>query len=321
MNVAEPALQAPVLTDAEHGRQLRRAVIASTIGTTIEWYDFFVYGTVTALVFAKLYFPRANPLVGTLEAFSVYAVGFFSRPIGAAIFGHWGDRLGRKSALIVTLMLMGIATFCVGLVPTYASIGIWGAVTLTTLRCLQGIGVGGIWGGSVLLSMEWTRTNKHRGFVASWPQFGVPCGLFLSNIVVLVRQQGDRTGVPHLGLAHSIPAVDRAGGHRLVDPPRHPRDAGVPQVAVRSGVWNTRRWRRCSAEQSKGSIPQRLRTRGRERPVLYLLGLRAVLWRAGRCTYRATCCCSRYWSARWSRSSRFRSPAICPIASAASAST
>lgn len=203
MNVAEPALQAPVLTDAEHGRQLRRAVIASTIGTTIEWYDFFVYGTVTALVFAKLYFPRANPLVGTLEAFSVYAVGFFSRPIGAVIFGHWGDRRGRKSALIVTLMLMGIATFLVGLVPTYAQVGIWGAVILTTLRCLQGIGVGGIWGGSVLLSMEWTRTNKHRGFVASWPQFGVPCGLFLSNIVVLAVSKA--TGPAFLTWGWRIP--------------------------------------------------------------------------------------------------------------------
>jgi metabolite-proton symporter len=183
---ATPAWQAPALTDAEHGRQLRRAVIASTIGTTIEWYDFFVYGTVTGLVFAKLYFPRSDPLVGTLEAFTIYAVGFVARPIGAAIFGHWGDRLGRKSALIATLMLMGIATFLVGLVPTYNSIGIWGAVILTALRFIQGVGVGGEWGGSVLMSMEWARSNNHRGFVASWPQFGVPSGLFLSNIVVLL---------------------------------------------------------------------------------------------------------------------------------------
>jgi metabolite-proton symporter len=183
---ATPAWQASALTDAEHGKQLRRAVIASTIGTTIEWYDFFVYGTVTGLVFAKLYFPRSDPLVGTLEAFTVYAVGFIARPIGAAIFGHWGDRLGRKSALIATLMLMGIATFLVGVVPTYDSIGIWGAVLLTALRFIQGVGVGGEWGGSVLMSMEWARSNKHRGFVASWPQFGVPSGLFLSNIAVLL---------------------------------------------------------------------------------------------------------------------------------------
>ena len=183
---ATPAWQASTLTDAEHGKQLRRAVIASTIGTTIEWYDFFVYGTVIGLVFAKLYFPRSDPLVGTLEAFTIYAVGFAARPVGAAIFGHWGDRLGRKSALIATLMLMGIATFLVGVVPTYDSIGIWGAVALTALRFIQGVGVGGEWGGSVLMSMEWARSSKHRGFVASWPQFGVPSGLFLSNIVVLL---------------------------------------------------------------------------------------------------------------------------------------
>jgi MFS family permease len=122
-------------------------VIASTVGTTIEWYDFFLYSTVTGLVFAKLYFPRSDALVGTLEAFAIYAVGFAARPIGAAIFGHWGDRLGRKSALIATLMLMGIATFLVGLVPTYSSIGIWGAILLTLLRFIQGVGVGGEWNG------------------------------------------------------------------------------------------------------------------------------------------------------------------------------
>ena len=149
-STARPDRDAP-LTDQEHSTQLRRAVIAATVGTTIEWYDFFLYSTVTGLVFAKLYFPHSDPLVGTLEAFAIYAVGFAARPIGAAIFGHWGDRLGRKSALIATLMLMGIATFLVGLVPTYESIGIWGAVLLTVLRFVQGIGVGGEWGGSVLL--------------------------------------------------------------------------------------------------------------------------------------------------------------------------
>jgi metabolite-proton symporter len=183
--MARPALQDDALSEQEHQAQLRRAVIASTVGTTIEWYDFFLYSTVTGLVFAKLYFPHSDPLVGTLEAFAIYAVGFAARPIGAAIFGHWGDRLGRKSALIATLMLMGIATFLVGLVPTYDSIGIWGAILLTLLRFIQGVGVGGEWGGSVLLSMEWARTSHHRGFVASWPQFGVPSGLFLANLAVL----------------------------------------------------------------------------------------------------------------------------------------
>ena len=178
------ALPASQSTDAR--TQLRRAVIASTIGTTIEWYDFFLYSIVTGLVFAKLFFPQSDPLTGTLQAFAIYAVGFIARPVGAAIFGHYGDRIGRKSTLIATLMVMGIATFLVAFVPTYESIGIWGAVILTALRFIQGVGVGGEWGGSVLMSMEWTRTNQHRGFAASWPQFGVPAGLFIANLVVLI---------------------------------------------------------------------------------------------------------------------------------------
>jgi metabolite-proton symporter len=182
------------LSPAEHQTQLRRAVIASTIGTAIEWYDFFLYSIVTGLVFAKLFFPHSDPWVGTLEAFGIYAVGFVARPIGAAIFGHYGDRIGRKATLIATLLLMGLATFAVALVPTYETIGIWGAVLLTILRFIQGIGVGGEWGGSVLMSMEWARTNQSRGFVASWPQFGVPCGLFLANLAVLAfsHMSGDQ---------------------------------------------------------------------------------------------------------------------------------
>ena len=176
---------AGAISEVQHRRQLRRAVLASTIGTTIEWYDFFLYSTVTGLVFARLYFPHADPLVGTLEAFGVYAVGFLARPIGAAIFGHYGDRLGRKAALVATLLLMGLATFLVALVPGYQRIGIWGGIILTVLRFIQGIGVGGEWGGSVLLSMEWAQSNRHRGFIASWPQFGVPAGLFLANLAVL----------------------------------------------------------------------------------------------------------------------------------------
>src|ERR1700757_1093738 len=136
------------LPEAEHQKQLRRAVIASTVGTTIEWYDFLLYSTVTGLVFGKLFFPKSDPLVGVLEAFAIYTVGFIARPIGAMIFGHYGDRIGRKGALIATLLLTGFATAAVGLVPTYETIGIWGAVILTVLRLIQGIGVGGEWGGS-----------------------------------------------------------------------------------------------------------------------------------------------------------------------------
>ncbi|HEY5306498.1 MAG TPA: MFS transporter [Pseudolabrys sp.] len=173
------------LSASEHSAQLRKAVIASTIGTTIEWYDFFIYGTAAGLVFGKLYFPNSDPYTATLAAFGTYFIGFIGRPIGAVIFGHYGDRIGRKATLIATLLCMGIATFLIAFVPTYDSIGIWGAVILTVLRVFQGIGVGGEWGGSVLLSMEWARTHGQRGLVASWPQFGVPCGLFLSNLAIL----------------------------------------------------------------------------------------------------------------------------------------
>jgi MFS family permease len=173
------------LSPDEHRAQLRRAVIASTVGTTIEWYDFLLYGTMAALVFGKLFFPKSTPIIGILESFGVFFVGFVGRPIGAAIFGHWGDRIGRKATLIVTLLVTGIATTAIGLVPTYDSIGVWGAVLLTIIRLIQGIGVGGEWGGSVLLAMEWAGTNNNRGFLSAWPQFGAPTGLFLANVAVL----------------------------------------------------------------------------------------------------------------------------------------
>jgi metabolite-proton symporter len=177
------------LSASDHNAQLRKAVIASTIGTAIEWYDFFLYGTAAGLIFGKLYFPNQDVLTATLASFGTYFIGFAARPVGAAIFGHYGDRIGRKATLIATLLCMGIATFLIAFVPTYESIGIWGAVILTVLRTLQGIGVGGEWGGSVLLAMEWSRTHGQRGLVAAWPQFGVPCGLFLANLAILAFSQ------------------------------------------------------------------------------------------------------------------------------------
>src|SRR5271167_132376 len=174
------------LSDAEHRVQLRRAVIASTVGTIIEAYDFLLYVQVAPLVFAKLFFPSSDPLVGTLQAFGIYAVGFVARPFGAALFGHYGDRVGRKVTLIATLLLTGLSTFAVGFVPSYASIGIWGAVILTIVRFIQGVGIGGEWGGATLIAMEWARTNAHRGFITSWPQWGAPAGLFVANIMVLL---------------------------------------------------------------------------------------------------------------------------------------
>src|SRR6266852_1811459 len=183
-----------ILSDPKHRVQLRRAVIASTIGTTIEWYDFLLYSIVTGLVFAKLFFPASDPLIGSMQAYAIFFVGFIARPVGAALFGHWGDRIGRKATLIATLLITGLATFAVGLVPSYEQIGIWGAIIMILLRFIQGVAVGGEWGGSVLLSMEWARTNAHRGFIASWAQLGGPAGAMLANIAVLVfsRISGDQ---------------------------------------------------------------------------------------------------------------------------------
>ena len=173
------------LSEVEHSRQLRRAVVASTVGTVIEAYDFLLYVLVAPLVFAKLYFPESDPLVGTLQAFAIYAVGFVARPVGAALFGHYGDRIGRKTTLIATLLLTGLSTFAVGFVPGYDSIGIWGAIILTTVRFVQGLGIGGEWGGATLMAMEWARTDAHRGFITAWPQWGGPAGLFFANLAVL----------------------------------------------------------------------------------------------------------------------------------------
>ncbi|HEY0485521.1 MAG TPA: MFS transporter [Mycobacteriales bacterium] len=161
----------------------RRAVVASTVGTAIEWYDFFLYGTAAALVFPAVFFPGGSRFAGVLAAFGTQFVGFAARPLGAAIFGHLGDRVGRKATLVVTLMLMGISTFLIGLLPGYGMLGAAAPALLVLLRIVQGIGVGGEWGGSVLLSMEWG-TPERRGFMASWPQLGVPLGLLASTGMV-----------------------------------------------------------------------------------------------------------------------------------------
>jgi MFS transporter, MHS family, shikimate and dehydroshikimate transport protein len=163
-------------------RSIRPVILASFIGTTIEWYDFFLYGTAAALVFGRLFFPNVDPLVGTLSAFGTFAVGFVARPLGGIVFGHYGDRVGRKSMLIYSLVIMGVATFLIGVLPTYTSIGVWAPILLVVLRCGQGIGVGGEWGGAVLMAVE--HSPKHRrGLSGSWPQMGVPAGLFLSTVV------------------------------------------------------------------------------------------------------------------------------------------
>jgi len=168
---------------AVKGNPARRAIVASVVGTTIEWYDFFLYGTAAALIFPKLFFPGASALAGILAAFGTQFVGFAARPVGAAIFGHYGDRVGRKTTLIATLMLMGAGTVLIGLLPSYATIGILAPILLIGFRIVQGIGVGGEWGGSILISMEWGAKGR-RGFAASWPQLGVPFGLLLATFAV-----------------------------------------------------------------------------------------------------------------------------------------
>jgi len=159
--------------------------VASFIGTTIEWYDFFLYGTAAALVFNRLFFPTFDPLMGTLAAFGTYAVGFFARPVGGIVIGHYGDKIGRKSMLVLTLVVMGVATFLIGLLPTYEQIGPWAAVGLILLRVAQGFGVGGEWGGAVLMAVEHAPPGT-RGYYGSWPQIGVPAGLVISTGVFAV---------------------------------------------------------------------------------------------------------------------------------------
>jgi metabolite-proton symporter len=161
-------------------RQLVRAVAASAAGTTIEWYDFFLYGVAAATVFPQKFFPGSDPFIGTLLSFSTFFVGFVARPMGAALFGHFGDRVGRKALLIITMMMMGIATVGIGIIPSYEAIGVWGAVLLVVGRVLQGLSVGGEWSGSVLMAGEWA-DPKHRGFTTSFAQFGAPAGMVLAN--------------------------------------------------------------------------------------------------------------------------------------------
>lgn len=179
----EAARSRQAVDTAEHRRQVRKAAFASTVGTTIEWYDYFLYGTAAALVFPHVFFPHAAPYIGLLESFATYFVGFAARPVGAAIFGHWGDRIGRKRMLIVTLLMMGLSTTVIGILPGEATLGAGAAILLIIMRILQGIAVGGEWSGSVLLSMEWG-DQKRRGLFGSWPQLGVSIGLILGTAML-----------------------------------------------------------------------------------------------------------------------------------------
>jgi MHS family metabolite:H+ symporter-like MFS transporter len=164
---------------------IRKVVVSALVGASLEWYDFFLYGVVAGIVFNKLYFPASDPTISTMLAYATFAVGFVTRPLGGVIFGHFGDKLGRKTMLVVTLMIMGVATFLIGLIPTYAQIGIGAPILLLLMRVMQGIGLGGEWGGAVLMAYEYAPKEK-RGFYASLPQIGLAIGLCLASGVVAV---------------------------------------------------------------------------------------------------------------------------------------
>lgn len=194
-----------MVADGNRGSPLRRVVLASLIGTTIEWYDFFLYGSAAALVFNSLFFPSFDPLTGTLLAFATYALGFVARPIGGIVFGHYGDRIGRKRLLMLSLVLMGVSTCAIGLLPTYARIGFWAPLALVALRLVQGFAVGGEWGGAVLLAAEHGDASR-RGFWASWPQAGVPAGNLLAA-GVLAAMAGLQSEADFLAWGWRVPFI------------------------------------------------------------------------------------------------------------------
>ncbi len=236
---------------------LGRVVAASLIGTAVEWYDFFLYGSAAALVFNKLFFPTSDPLVGVMLAFLTYALGFVARPIGGLVFGHFGDRVGRKKLLMLSLLLMGTSTAAIGLLPTYGSIGMWAAILLTTLRLVQGFAVGGEWGGAVLLISEHGSAER-RGFWASWPQAGVPVGNLLATAVlaILAATMDDATFLAWAGASRSCSprawssSVSGSATPSKTRPPSSkPRRSPRP-VRLRAG---RRPWKPCAATPSRSS--------------------------------------------------------------------
>ena len=172
-------------TSAQKKNTYLGVATASMIGTLIEWYDYFLYGTAAALVFNKLFFPSLDPSAGTIAAFATFAIGFIARPIGGIIFGHFGDKTGRKKMLYLSLLIMGIGTALIGVMPTYAQIGIWAPILLVALRLAQGFGLGGNWGGAVLMAVEHAPADR-RGFYGSWPQLGAPAGLVLGTLAMMI---------------------------------------------------------------------------------------------------------------------------------------
>ena len=221
----------PDESDSERRRRLRIVVAASLLGTTVEWYDFFLYATAAGLVFNKVFFPNASSLVGTLLAFATFAVGFVMRPIGGVVFGHIGDRIGRKRSLALTMLIMGGATALIGVLPTAAQIGAWAPILLLVLRMLQGFALGGEWAGAVLLAVEHSPGDR-RGRFGAVPQIGLALGLALGTGIFAIPASRLRAGpVPRLRLADRVPAEPGAGRDRHRGAVAGRRNPGFPRIA------------------------------------------------------------------------------------------
>src|SRR3712207_5943353 len=192
---------------------MRKVGVAAFIGALVEWYDYFLYGLAAGVVFNQLFFPSENELTGTLAAFATFGVGFFFRPVGGIIFGHYGDKLGRKTILVLTLLIMGVATFLIGVLPTYQSVGILAPILLVVLRIFQGIGVGGEWGGAALLVVEHAPHDR-RGFFGSWPQMGSPAGKLLAagSFAAAAALPGEQFPAWGWGIPFLVRALPLGGG-------------------------------------------------------------------------------------------------------------
>ena len=228
---------------------------ASLIGTTVEYYDFFIYGTAAALVFPKLFFPNTSPLIGALLSFATLGVGFLARPVGGVVFGHFGDRVGRKKMLVISLVTMGVATTLMGLMPSYAVIGIAAPILLTLLRLVQGFAVGGEWGGATLMAVEHAPPGR-RGFFGAFPQMGAPAGVGLATIAFYLVSQLDPAAVPGVGMADPVPAQRRARARRPGDPAQHRREPGVRE-GPRSRGRGQDAHRRGVPPAPEGDLPRR----------------------------------------------------------------
>ena len=208
-------------------RDRRRALFGSAVGSAVEWYDFFLYGTMSAIVFGPLFFPSDDPVASQMLALAAFAFAFAIRPIGGIIFSHIGDRIGRKRTLVITLAMMGVATVLIGFMPTYAQIGVWAPMLLTLLRLVQGLALGGEWGGGLLMAVEYS-PRKKRGFYGAMPQVGALIGLALGNLAASAASSiFSEEAFLVVRLAHPVPPLGRARRDRLLDPPHRRRDPVV----------------------------------------------------------------------------------------------